>query len=93
MANSLIIGRKVLLAMKKGKCMKDVMVYGLSTVSDKGQIAIPVAIRRELDLKKGDKLLIIKRSDNAGFTFIKLDLMDKLMDKIRSDEKFFEKLG
>lgn len=48
--------------------MKNTMVYGLSTVSDKGQIAIPVVIRRELDLKKGDKLLIIKRSDNAGFT-------------------------
>jgi len=78
--------------MKKGKCMKNVMMYGLSTVSDKGQIAIPIVIRRELDLKKGDKLLIIKRSDNAGFTFIKLGLMDKLMDKIRNDEKFFEKI-
>jgi len=79
--------------MKKGRCMKNAMVYGLSTVSDKGQIAIPIVIRRELDLKKGDKLLIIKRSDNAGFSFIKLDMMDKLMDKIRNDEKFFEKIG
>jgi AbrB family looped-hinge helix DNA binding protein len=83
----------VLLVMKKGKCMKEATVYGLSTVSGKGQIAIPVVIRRELDLKEGDKLLIIKRSDNAGFTFIKLDLMDKLMDKMQKDEKFFEKIS
>jgi AbrB family looped-hinge helix DNA binding protein len=79
--------------MKKGRCMREAIVYGLSTVSDKGQIAIPAVIRRELDLKKGDKLLIIKRSDNAGFSFIRLEMMDNLMDKIRNNEKFFEKIG
>lgn len=78
--------------MKKGKCMKEAIVYGVSTVSDKGQIAIPVNIRRELGLVKGDKLLIIKRSDNGGFTFLKLDLMDKLMRQISKDEQFFEKI-
>ncbi len=78
--------------MKKGKCMKEAIVYGVSTVSDKGQIAIPVNIRRELCLEKGDKLMIIKRSDNGGFTFLKLDLMDKLMRKISKDEQFFNKI-
>ena len=74
--------------MKKGRCMKDQIVYGLATVSDKGQISIPVNIRRELSLESGDKLFIIKRKDNAGFAFVKLEMMDK----IRSDEKFFEKI-
>jgi AbrB family looped-hinge helix DNA binding protein len=78
--------------MKKGRCMKDQIVYGLVTVSDKGQISIPVNIRRELNLESGDKLFIIKRKDNAGFAFVKLEMMDGLMDKIRSDEKFFEKI-
>ena len=78
--------------MKKGKCTKDQIVYGLVTVSDKGQIAIPVNIRRELNLESGDKLFIIKRKDNAGFAFIKLEAMDELMDRIRSDEAFFEKI-
>ena len=78
--------------MKKGRCMKDQIVYGLVTVSDKGQISIPVNIRRELNLESGDKLFIIKRKDNAGFTFIKLEMIDELMDKIRSDEKFFKKI-
>ncbi len=72
--------------------MKEAIVYGVSTVSDKGQIAIPVNIRRELGLEKGDKLLIIKRSDNGGFTFLKLDLMDKLMRQISKDQQFFEKI-
>ncbi len=29
------------------------------TVSEKGQLAIPVDIRRKLNIKKGDKLLIV----------------------------------
>ena len=78
--------------MKKGRCMKDQIVYGLVTVSDKGQISIPVNIRRELNLESGDKLFIIKRKDNASFAFVKLEMIDELMDKIRSDEKFFEKI-
>lgn len=77
--------------MKKGKCMKDQIVYGMVTISDKGQIAIPVNIRRELNLDSGDKLFIIKRKDGAGFTFVKLDMIDKLMNKIRTDEEFFDK--
>lgn len=77
---------------KKGQCMKDVIVYGVATLSEKGQIAIPVQVRKELDLKKGDRLLIIKRKDNAGFTFVDLRMMDRLMDRIRTDEGFFDKL-
>ncbi len=76
--------------MKRGKCMKDQIAYGMVTVSDKGQIAIPANIRRELKLDSGDKLFIIKRKDCAGFTFVKLEAIDKLMDKIRNNENFFE---
>jgi AbrB family looped-hinge helix DNA binding protein len=78
--------------MKKGQCMKDAIVYGVATLSEKGQIAIPVQIRNELGLEKGDKLLIIKRKDNAGFTFVNLKVMDRVMDRIGTDEEFFEKL-
>jgi len=78
--------------MKKGKCMKDQIVYGLVTITDKGQVSIPVNIRRELNLDNGDKLFIIKRKDGAGFTFVKLDMIDRVMDKIRTDEKFFDKM-
>jgi AbrB family looped-hinge helix DNA binding protein len=70
--------------------MRRATIYGLSTVSDKGQIAIPVNVRRELNLKKGDKLLIIKRSDNGGFSLIRMDVMNKLMDRISRDGSFFE---
>ena len=76
-----------------GVCSRQRIVYGVVTVSEKGQISIPVDIRRDLDIKAGDKLLVLKRRDNAGLTLIKLDKMDELMFLIQEDEEFFKRLG
>ncbi len=75
----------------KGVCGKMRIVYGVVTVSDKGQIAIPVDLRKDLDIKQGDKLFVIKRKDEAGFTLIKLEKIDELMYKLQEDEEFFKK--
>jgi len=74
-----------------GVCNKMRIVYGIVTVSDKGQIAIPVDLRSDLELEKGDKLIALKRRDGAGFTLLKLDKMDDLMNKLQKDEDFFIK--
>ena len=63
--------------------------YGVVTVSDKGQIAIPIDVRRELDIKTGDRLIVIKRKDNAGVILLKTEKMDTLIEKIRDDDSFF----
>ncbi len=76
----------------KGICSKRKIVYGVVTVSEKGQIVIPVDARRDLDIKTGDKLIVLKRKDEAGLTLIKLDKMDELMFLIQEDEEFFKKL-
>ena len=75
----------------KGTCSKMRIVYGMVTVSDKGQIAIPVDLRTDLDLEKGDKLMVLKRKDEAGFTLLKIDKMDDLMHKLQEDGEFFKK--
>ena len=77
---------------EKGVCSKQRIVYGIVTVSEKGQIAIPVDARRDLSIKTGDKLIVLKRKDEAGVTLIKLDKMDDLMHLIQEDEEFFKKL-
>ncbi len=76
----------------KGICSKRKIVYGVVTVSEKGQIVIPIDARRDLDIKTGDKLIVLKRKDEAGLTLIKLDKMDELMFLIQEDEEFFKKL-
>jgi AbrB family looped-hinge helix DNA binding protein len=63
--------------------------YGVVTVSDKGQIAIPIDVRRELEIKTGDRLVVIKRRDNAGIILLKTEKMDTLIEKIRDDDSFF----
>ncbi|RLI81287.1 AbrB family transcriptional regulator [Archaeoglobales archaeon] len=75
----------------KGVCGKMRIVYGVVTVSDKGQVAIPVDLRKDLDIKQGDKLFVIKRRDEAGFTLIKLEKIDELMYRLQEDEEFFKK--
>ena len=71
---------------------KQRIVYGVVTVSEEGQVAIPVDARRDLNIKAGDKLIVLKRKDEAGLTLIKLDKMDELMFLIQEDEEFFNKL-
>ena len=77
---------------EKGICSKRRIVYGIVTVSEKGQIAIPVDARRDLGIKAGDKLIVLKRRDEAGLTLIKLDKIDELIFLIQEDEEFFKKL-
>ena len=64
----------------------------MTTVSERGQVVIPANIRKDMDIKTGDKLMVLKREDNAGLTLIKLDKMDQLMLKIQHDEEFFKNL-
>jgi len=63
---------------------------GVVTVSDKGQIAIPIDVRRELDITTGDRLIIIKRKDNAGIILLKTEKMDMLFKKIRDNDTYFD---
>lgn len=63
---------------------------GVVTVSDKGQIAIPIDVRRELDITTGDRLIIIKRKDNAGIILLKTEKMDVIFKKIRDDDSYFD---
>lgn len=51
------------------------------TVSGKGQISIPVEIRRELEINTGDQLLIILRKDRDGINLIKKEALDKSFEK------------
>jgi len=79
--------------MTEGTCSKGRIVYGVVTVSDKGQISIPVDLRRDLDITQGDMLMILKRRDEAGFTLIKLSEVDDLMNRLQDDDRFLVEKG
>lgn len=51
------------------------------TVSHKGQIAIPVNIRKKLNINVGDRLLVIVRKDKDGINLIKSEVLNEVFDK------------
>ena len=65
-----------------GTCKRKTKYFGMVTVTDKGQIAIPIELRKIYDIKKGDKLIIVQRVDNKGFNLLKTDVMGSFIDKI-----------
>lgn len=71
--------------MKKGVCLKRKRFFGVITVTDRGQIAIPVDLRNELDIKKGDKLIVVKRNDNKGINLLKVAVVDNFIEKLSKD--------
>jgi len=70
---------------KTGTCAKKKKFYGIITLTEKGQLAIPVELRRELSLNQGDKLMVIKRTDGTGLNLIKADAIDDFIEKIANN--------
>ncbi len=63
---------------------KKKIIYGIVTVSDKGQIAIPVELRSHLDIKRGDQLVVLRKEDDSGLTLVKIDRMEDLLGGLRT---------
>jgi len=70
---------------QKGICKRKQKVHGLITVTDKGQIAIPVEVRKELEIEPGTKLLVVKRDDGKGINLIKTEVLDDFVNKLTKD--------
>jgi AbrB family looped-hinge helix DNA binding protein len=51
------------------------------TVSNKGQIAIPIGIRKQLNINTGDRMLVIVRKDKDGINLIKSEVLNKTFDE------------
>lgn len=56
--------------MKKKNPDDEVVIYGTVKVSDKGQIAIPVDLRNDLNIKRGDHLFIVRKKDSSSFSVL-----------------------
>lgn len=56
------------------------LFYGSVTVGERGQIVIPAEARNELNIKPGDKLIVMKDPVHHCFTIGKLDRMRAIID-------------
>lgn len=71
--------------MKKGVCRRKTNYFGTVTVTDKGQIAIPIELRKAYNIEKGDRLIIVKRKDEKGFNLLKLGIIEDFIQTISKD--------
>ena len=69
--------------------MFDQKFFGTATVGEKGQIVIPVNARNELNLKVGDKLLVVSGPGNHGLVLMKTDMIKEFAKKMNDN---FEKM-
>lgn len=58
--------------------------YGVATVGERGQIAIPSEARHELDISPGDKLLVMLHPTKAGLMIAKFEAVDEFIEDLRS---------
>ncbi len=59
------------------------IVYGVSRVSPKGQVSIPVELRNELNINPGDQLVVTKSADGEGVVLLKIGVLDDLLRNTR----------
>ncbi len=64
--------------------------FGITTLGEKGQVVIPANIRKSLDLKTGEKLLVFsKGTDMLGLS--KLSSLQKFATYLSSAQKIIKK--
>ncbi len=74
--------------------MKKTIFYGSATVGERGQIVLPMKLRKEFDIKQGDKLLVVGIPNHTNIMLINpetmssyLDVMSENINKMKSAMK------
>ena len=62
--------------------MQKQIFYGSTTVGERGQIVLPVKLRKDLKINKGDKLLVILDPRGSRINLINPDAMSKFLDMV-----------
>jgi AbrB family looped-hinge helix DNA binding protein len=57
---------------------ENVQFYGAVTVSDRGQVVIPAQARRDLDIKVGEKMLVVG-GPGGGLMFLQTDVVSRML--------------
>jgi AbrB family looped-hinge helix DNA binding protein len=57
-------------------------ILGMVTVNDKGQVVIPAEARTIIDLKSGDKLVVIAHPSHEGVILIKPEGLEQYANKM-----------
>jgi bifunctional DNA-binding transcriptional regulator/antitoxin component of YhaV-PrlF toxin-antitoxin module len=62
--------------------MKGMKFYGSTTIGERGQIVLPINLRKDFKINKGDKLLVVGNPNVSLITLINADTMDSFLETI-----------
>ncbi len=66
-------------------------LFGATTVGQRGQIVLPVDLRKERDIKPGDKLLVMSRQE-SGVPILLIDA-DSMAGMLTEAEETLERIS
>ena len=66
--------------------------YGSVTTNEKGQVVIPADARKALNIKPGDKLLVMSGPDKKGLVFVKPETIIEITNKFESGKRKLKKM-
>lgn len=61
-------------------------IYGAATINDKGQVLIPKVAREQMNINKGDKLIILGE-EGSGLALIKAEVLEQQMNYMSTMSK------
>jgi AbrB family looped-hinge helix DNA binding protein len=61
--------------------------YSAATIGSKGQIVIPMEARDELNMKEGDKVVIVKAPHHDGVLIYKAEILEKHLASVQEQLK------
>jgi AbrB family looped-hinge helix DNA binding protein len=56
--------------------------YDSVTVGERGQVVIPAKARRDMGIKAGDKLIVLRAPGKIGVVLVHTDQMAKMFEKM-----------
>jgi AbrB family looped-hinge helix DNA binding protein len=69
----------------------DAMILDIVTVNDKGQVVIPVDARSAINVRSGDKLLVMMHPSKEGIVLIKPDGLETYANRMLEKLSDFKK--
>ena len=63
--------------------IQDKKFYGSTTVGEKGQVVLAAELRRDLEIKSGDKLavLVLRKKGMEGIIMVKSKVLNSIIEK------------
>lgn len=62
-------------------------LWGSATVGSKGQLVIPVEAREALDIKEGEKLLMISPPNSESIMIVRHNVLEEYMQRVQMNIK------